>query len=349
MDNRSIEEILDEMLLQISNTEDTSENSFIHDALSPAAIEFFGVNRLIEDVYGKFDIENLEGGELDRFIHSRTGLTRRQPVKATTKVVITGIRGTRIEEGILVSAGEVEYVVTEDCQIGEGGSCTVSVEAVDAGTTGNVPADSIVDFPTSIIDLFEVYNPEPAINGVDRESDDSYRERYYNRLQRPGKAGNVFHYEEWANEVAGVGGARVFPLWDGALTVMVMVIDSNKLPASEDLVKTVDAHIQEQRPFGADVTIRSPEALDVNINVKVVKDDGVSVEDLESRINDNLKEHLAQIAFVGDYVSYARVGNVILNTDGVIDYSDLKINGVATNVTIDNKQVAVVGKVNITQ
>lgn len=347
MDNRSIEEILSEMLNQISNTEDKSENSFIHDALSPAAIEMFGINRQIEDVYGKFDVENLEGGELDRFVHSRTGIRRRQPTHATTSVIISGKGGTDVEAGTLVSAGEITFATDEDCALDDNGLCEVNVTAERAGSVGNVPARSIKEFPVSVTGLLKVDNPEPVINGEDRETDDALRKRYYNKLQRPGKAGNAYHYKEWANEVAGVGGAKVFPLWDGALTVKVLVIGSDMLPANDDLITEVADHIETRKPFGAYLTVDAPSKLHVNINVNVVSDEGISEEELKENIRQSITEHLAGIALSGNYVSYARIGNVILNTPGVIDYSSLKLNDKSENIVIDEKELAVVGKLTI--
>ena len=46
-----------------------------------------------------------------------------------------------------------------------------------------------------------------------------------------------------------------------------------------------------------------------------------------------------------DYISYARIGAAIIGTTGVLDYSDLKVNGGTSNIVIPKESVAVLGGV----
>ena len=65
---RSEDEIKKDMLSNIKNTVDRSENSIVHDALGPAGIEFQHMNVELDYVAGKLDVENLEAVELDKFV-----------------------------------------------------------------------------------------------------------------------------------------------------------------------------------------------------------------------------------------------------------------------------------------
>lgn len=47
-------------------------------------------------------------------------------------------------------------------------------------------------------------------------------------------------------------------------------------------------------------------------------------------------------------VSYAKVGDTILNSDGVSDYSNLTLNGGISNVSVPTEQVATLGTTNFT-
>lgn len=342
---REEEEIKQDMLDNISNTLDKSQNSMIHDALSAAALEFVNMHMELDYVESKFNVNNLEGEELERFINQRTAIERRKATYATTKVVITGEEGTKIEKGSLVSAGDVEFEVLEDCVVGESGRCTVEVRATEKGSVGNVSEDSIVDLPVSIPGVIDLYNPEPVTNGYDEETDKELRERYYHKLKRPGKAGNKYHYEEWALEVEGVGGVKVFPLWEGPLTVKVLIIDQDKQPANSDLIDRTREYIVDQAPFGADITVDSAEGVDVDIAVKLTLEDGYSEEEVLENIEDNIVEYLKEIAFWQSTISYAIIGSLIIDSEGVVDYTDLKINGGYENINISEEEVAVLGGV----
>ena len=204
-------------------------------------------------------------------------------------------------------------------------------------------AGTINSFPVSIPGLVDVYNPEPFTNGYNAESDDELRERYYEKLQRPAKAGNKYHYEQWAKEVVGVGGVRVVPRWNGPLTVKVVIIDSNGQPASQDLIDDVFNHIEEERPFGADVTVVSAEPVEINLSVNLALADGYIEQQVKDYISENITEYLKFIAFKTNYISYAQIGSIILDTEGVLDYSNLQINGGISNIPIGNEEVAIMG------
>ncbi|PIC72438.1 baseplate J/gp47 family protein [Sporosarcina sp. P17b] len=343
--NRSPEQITADMLNHISNTEDKSENSFVHDPLSAAATEFFTAYRNVEYIGGKIDIENLEGGELERFIYQRTGLTRRLSTFAEGKVVISGEAGTVIEEGALVSAGDVEFAVTESKTLDETGRATVNVKATIDGSIGNVPVNAINDFPTSVVGVVDVYNPYEITNGYDEENDETFLGRYYEKLQRPAKSGNKYHYEQWAKEVAGVGGVKVIPRWNGLLTVKVIIVDSVGLPAGVDLVNATAAYIEKERPFGATVTVVSATSKPIDISATITLVEGYEVVEVKSRIASNVSGYLQSVAFKASYISYAKIGSIILETDGVLDYENLLVNLGTGNVPVGNEEVAVIGGV----
>ncbi|WP_200804920.1 baseplate J/gp47 family protein [Anaerosalibacter sp. Marseille-P3206] len=342
----SIKEIHNRMLKNISDEYDKTEGSFFYDSTKPAAIEFALMYMELEEVANKLDVENLFDEELERFVYQRTGIKRKQATRSTTIVVISGAEGSGIKKGDLVGTDTVNFIVQEDIIIDESGQARVFVVCEEYGFVGNVPANSINKFPVSIPGLIDVYNPEPVTNGYNSETDDELRKRYYDKLQRPAKAGNKYHYEQWAKEVVGVGGVRVVPRWNGPLTVKVVIIDSNGQPASKDLIGNVFNHIESERPFGANVTVVSATPVTINISVTLVLVEGYEELRVKENISKNISEYLKSIAFKTDYVSYAQIGSIILDTDGVLDYSDLLINSGISNIPILNEEVAIMGVIN---
>lgn len=338
---RAEDEIKQEMLDNIKNTVDKSQNSLVHDSISPAALEFANFYMYLESIENKFDVEKLDGSELERFIKQRTGITRKPALKATTIVTIRGQQGGKISKGDLVSTEEINFVSLENKAIGETGQMNVEVECTQYGIAGNVPAGTIKYFPTAINGLVSVINPDAVANGYDAESDSELRQRYYERVRTPATSGNKYHYLAWAKEVLGVGDAKVIPLWNGAGTVKVIIVDSNRHPAIEELRQEVFEHIEEERPIGASVTVVSATAKNITIAASVNLADGYKIQEVQEDFNYRIEEYRQDIAFKDSYISYAAVGNVLFSTNGVLDYGNLKLNGDTKNIALQNEEIPV--------
>lgn len=340
------QQIHDRMMFNVDDEFDKTVGSFIWDASMAIAIEASTLQEEVELAESKLDIENLETTELTRFVYTRTGIQRKLATKAITTVVISGVEGLMISKGMLVGTESLNFIILDDAVIPVSGSVTVSAQSESFGAIGNVPANSINRFPVSISGLINVYNPSPVTNGFEEETDEDLIQRYFDKLQRPGKAGNKYHYEEWAKEVVGVGGVKVIPRWAGQLTVKVVVINSNQQVADEELRLRVFNHIEEERPFGADVTVVSATGVPINISVTLTLLPDYLLPSVLQTIRTNLTNYLKSLAFKTDFVSYAKIGSEIIASEGVQDYSNLLVNLGTANIPIGNEEVAIMGGIN---
>lgn len=372
MEDRKI--IHDRILKNITDEYDKSEGSFIYDVTKPVAIEMEKQGSDIDKAINKLDVENLVGDELGQFIYQRTGIERKPATKATTIVTIQGQEGAKIFKGDLVGTDTVNFISTEDKSIGPTGKMDVIIECEVSGVIGNVPARTIRYFPVSIPGLITVTNYDAVTNGYNAESDNELRQRYYDKIRTPATSGNKYHYLNWAKEVTGVGDVRVIPLWDGDNTVKVIIIDSNKQPANGELVEKVQNHIdpkgeyiaeedrwttwgagEGQAPIGAFCTVVSAIGKSINTEAVVQKDDNYDLEQIKNNIGKNITEYLKGIAFKNDDnntpipVSYAKAGANILESEGVLDYRNFKLNDGTANIPISVEEVAVLGEVVINE
>ncbi|WP_312130578.1 baseplate J/gp47 family protein [Lysinibacillus capsici] len=339
--------IHDRMMVNISDEYDKSKGNFVYDITKPVAVEFAKQQEKIAAVQEKLDVEKLTGDELTRTVYQRTGIIRKPATQSTTTVIVSGTAGTLVKVGELVGTETILYTVIEEAILNESGFAHVRIQCNEFGQVGNVPANTIVNFPASINGLVNVYNPDPVVDGYDEETDNDLRQRYYDKLQRPGKAGNKYHYREWALEVTGVGDAKIFPRYNGPLSMKVVVIDANKLPANPELIEAVREHIEVEMPFGVDDLLVIPaEALLINLSVALTIMSGYTEEVVKANIKNNITKHLKEIAFRTSFVSYAKIGALIIESDGVLDYQDLLINGSTANVIIPDDGVPVMGGVN---
>ncbi|QEK11703.1 baseplate J/gp47 family protein [Crassaminicella thermophila] len=341
----TIDVIHERMLSNISDEYDKTEGSFFYDTTKPVAIELESVYKEQESILDKGFVETATGEWLDKKV-AEQGLTRKPATKATGYVTIEGSEGAIINAGDKVANDTVTYTILESKTIDSTLKASVQVECDEFGSVGNVPINAIKYFPVTLSGLTKVYNEEKIDNGYDGETDEELRQRYYDKVRTPATSGNKYHYRNWAKEVTGVGDARVFPLANGPGTVKVMIIDSNKTGAEQELIDAVYNHIEENRPIGATVTVVSATEVPININVTLTIDtDNYAEQEVITNIENNITAYLKEIAFVEDYVSYAKVGSIILDTIGVLDYSNLIVNGGTSNITIADNEVAVLGGV----
>ncbi|MEB7455139.1 baseplate J/gp47 family protein [Lysinibacillus sphaericus] len=335
------------MMSGINDEYDKAKGEFIYDVTKPAAVEFASQQKKISEVQEKLDVENLTGDELTRTVYQRTGQSRKLATQATTTVIVSGAAGTIVRTGEMVGTDTILFTVIEEVTLNESGLAHVRIQCNEFGQIGNVPANTIKNFPVAIPGLINVYNPEPVADGYDEETDNDLRQRYYDKLQRPGKSGNEFHYREWALEVTGTGDAKIFKRYNGPLTMKVVVIDANKLPAPIELVEDVREHIEKEMPFGVeDLLVMSSVALFLNLTVAITLMPGFTEEVVKANIKKNITKHLKEIAFKTSFVSYAKIGALIIDSEGVLDYQDLLINGSTANVVIPDDAVAIMGGVN---
>jgi len=127
----------------------------------------------------------------------------------------------------------------------------LDVEAVaqEIGEAQNLAERVIEVLDDPIVGIVRVTNPEPFGGGSDIETDDEYRDRLIEFIQKDPGAGNIDDYVSWAREVEGVSGATCIPEWqeiygplEGPGTVKVVV-------AGENSTILPDATIEEVRQY----------------------------------------------------------------------------------------------------
>jgi uncharacterized phage protein gp47/JayE len=354
-EGKELDKIHSEILTEVSNEYDKTVGSFIYDVTKPVAIQFEGVYKELINLHDKLSIKNLSGDELTQRVNEQTGIIRKPSTKATTEVTVYGLEGATINVDDKVASETVTYSVQETKTIDSSGKALVLVKCDQFGSIGNVPVNSIKYFTVTLEGLTSITNESVVTNGYNAETDSELKQRYYERIRTPATSGNKYHYLNWAKSISGIGDARVFPLWNGDNTVKVVVINSDREPASSELVSEVQNYIDPGitglgdgfAPIGASCTVESAEGVNIDISFSGALEDGYTVEDVTASLSQKLTDYLKDIAFKQDYISYAQVGSIIINTLGISDYTNLTINNGSTNLSILDNQVAVLGVVNL--
>ncbi|MGW8823634.1 baseplate J/gp47 family protein [Paenibacillus lautus] len=371
------ENIMNRMLNKVPSDIDKSEGSFIWDAQAPVAFMLSEAALWAQELLRRgfastvaSDHPDIRSAELD-LRTAEHGITRREAVASSGSVVFTGKPGTTVPAGTYVAtpadegSGEssVEYVTTSGVMLSDLGTGTASIRAVMPGSSGNVPAGVIQLMMTSVSGVTSVTNPEPTRSGTDTESDQSLLERFYAKVRSQGTSGNKAQYMQWANEIAGVGGVEVAPLWKGPGTVGLYLLDTDKRAASADIVDAVQKHIDPSQdgqgegvaPAGPVITVMPAAEVPIDISVKVqrTQEQPSTMDEIRKLIEDGVRTYLQQIAFnrKDPLVRYTRIAAVLLDIPIIVDYSDLTINGHTEqqNIEIGSGQVAVLGTVSVSE
>ena len=274
----SASDILTEMLGNMPESYQKTIGFPTYDLLAAVSLRMEGTDTTIDEAKQQLDPENLHDSALDRYIYPRSGLERKAATFAHGSLTVTGT-GT-VEQGTLFeSGGGVQYYATETVAIE--GDDTVPVTCTVDGTAGNLPAHSVTQMPVAVQGIASCDNPEPIGGGYAEESDSEYYARYLVVLRTPATSGNVYHYVQWALEVAGVGHVKVFPRVQGANTVDVVIADNAGQPASPALVKSVQDFIDPdsegagrgQAPIGAQCFVTAATGKAITVSCTVSKSD----------------------------------------------------------------------------
>ena len=320
------------------------------DLLNAIAITMQDLKKSQAEAERLLNVDCLSGEALTRYVWQRKGIQRKSATHAAGVLTVTG--NGLIEAGALfASKGGVLFAVQETVQIT--GSGAVRIAAIESGPSGMVGAGTITEIPVTISGITAVINEQATVDGFDAEDDDSLRERFYEALRMPPTSGNIYHYMMWAKEIPGVGGAKVFPLARGPNTVDVILIDAEKQPASDTLIATVQAHIDPQSegigagqaPIGARCYVSAATALPVAVSATVTLLSGWTKEAVMETISRSITEYLQEIAFRQDYVSAGKIAAAINDSDGVLDYTECLVQNGYGNLSLNEREVAILGEV----
>lgn len=201
---------------------------------------------------------------------------------------------------------------------------------------------------------------EVLINGEEDESRDALYARYLASFTSESFGGNIAQYKQYVNAIAGVGGCKVQPVWNGAGTVKVVAISSTFGVCSEYLIQQIQEAACPSKgtgygfaPIDHDVTVVSVSVVKVNVAAKISYMSGYSWSSLKDAVTAKISEYLKSLAAVwadGDpstktTVYIAKLQAAVLDVPGVVDITETQLNGEASNLILDWDQIPEIGEV----
>lgn len=358
--------LLSEMLARVPNSLDKREGSMIQTALGAGAYS-------LEDFYLDLDkvqqggfIQTAVGQDLDDL--SVLANVERYPASPAVRLGVfnldtipIGARFSTIDGG-----DSVNFTVTERMGPGE-----YQLTCETPGTIGNAYTGPILPI-TVIPGLTSAQITDILVPGDDREEDEAFRKRILDALNVWPFGGNVADYKRVVRAIDGVGDLQVYPTWNGGGTVKLSIIGADWMPASPQLVETVQTTVDPPpnqglgygtAPIGAMVTVTAPETVSVNVSAILTLGAGYSVDQVRPMVRQALEDYLLSVrkawaepdadrlTHYTVWVYLARVISAILLVPGVVNATGVTLNGgtedlqlIETGLT---QQVPVLGEVTL--
>ena len=316
------------------------EGGFARDLINANSIEFENTYLELAMIYAASFADSSWGDFLTRKC-AEFGIDRKSATYSVGEVVFTGSANVTIPAGTTVGvSGGIAYTTDYDVVIDSDGTAKAEITCSELGSDGNVNIGAIDTIFYPITGVTSVTNIEATHDGYDEENDDELFLRYIIAMRTPATSGNAYHYYNWASEVEGVGVVKVIPLWNGPGTVKVLLLDSNGEVASDSLIQAVQQNIEDKRPIGAEVTVATAKSKVVNIEVDIkgTLDTDALISEIYSYASDKGLDI--------KYLSYAQVGDMIMNQELVEDWDNLKLNG-GSRVVFDDDEILGIGGVTV--
>ena len=202
-------------------------------------------------------------------------------------------------------------------------------------------------------------------------ADEAFRARIIEALNERPFGGNIASYRQYVLGLDGVGAVQVYPTWNGGGTVKLSVLGADWLPASEELVESVQNAVDPppnqglglgMAPIGAQVTVAAPTELTVNVSATLTLQSGYQIGQVQQPIEDAIETYLLTVRQAWDTntsttsvvyeanVYLARITAAIVGVTGVVNASDVTINGAAQDPKsyFSSQQVPILGTVTLT-
>ncbi|MEA5135355.1 MAG: baseplate J/gp47 family protein [Candidatus Fimivivens sp.] len=346
---------VDEWARERGITIDTREGSLIRTALSPAALEMQQMYIELSEVLNESFADTQTRDFLIRRCKER-GII----VEPATFAIRRGEFNIDVPIGSVFSLNLLNYKVITKIEAN-----AFELRCETAGVVGNlesgdlVPNDYVEGLTTAIL-------TDILIPGEDEEATEHLRQRYYNSLQMQAYGGNIQDYIEKTLALAGVGGVKVYPVWNGGGTVKLVILNTQfqvPSPVLIDAVQTAIDPIQNQglglgvAPIGHTVTVQGVTGETVNVATHLTFESGWDWNAVKPYVEQAIDDYFTELAEEWDAVDWrndpaatltVRISQIetrFLGVTGILDVENTTLNSQAQNLKLGVNSIPVRGTV----
>lgn len=360
------------MLDNVSNDIDKREGSIIYDALAPAAMVSAQQSLSLANILRETYIKTAQGEFLD-YRAVEHGTSRYAATNAEVKARFNDDDGNPVNVEVgdrfaSIAESPIFYTVIKANDDG-----TAEMQAEESGTSANSYIGQVLPVtPNDSLAWAEI--TEVTIPARDEETDDHLRERILKSDAWLAYGGNIADYLDMTSKISDVGATQVYPVWDGAGTVKLVIVNNDLMPASPDLVKKVKNIIDPEdneakgvglAPIDHRVTVVAPAVLKVDVSIQLQLTDQANKAAVEKGIKDMLNKLFSELRKDWDTINTtagrgyslsiyrSRILSKIMLIDGVADSHLPQLNGEDKDIHLvfsnEVSQLPILGEVTISE
>ncbi len=350
-ESMTYEKILERMLAATPTGIDKREGSILYDALAPAAAELAQMYIELDVVLNETFADTASRAYLMLRAEER-GIT---PYPATCAIV-KGIFNCAVPIGSRFALETYFYTVTA---LISDSDHSYQLTCETAGSDPNrfigrlVPVDVVEGLQTAEV-------TEILVPGEDEEDTETFRSRYFESLNSQAFGGNVVDYKNHVQALSGVGGVKVYPVWNGGGTVKLVIVDANYEAPSDTLLDQVQEAMDPTQnqgkglglaPIGHVVTVVGVQETVIAIAFSITYETGWTWADVETYVEEAIDQYfneLNQNWANTDHliVRISQLESRLLEISGIVDIENTTLNGQASNLILGEDCVAKRGEIN---
>lgn len=337
-DIQTEQEIKDRIFKNIKSDLDKSEGSILNDIVSAITLEIINNQVFFRNGFLSSFIETAKGEFLDLRCKEH-GVYRKQGEKAKGIVILKSDEDIEIEEGTILinEKTSLRYIIKEDSK----SNSQCEIEAENIGSNYNLIKNNRLVLFKDNSKIKEIEIIEDIIGGENIESDEDLRKRLYFIVSHPEGVGTVTDYERWALEVDGVKIAKALPCFYGNGTVKVIVGGEYGSVLDDELVQKVQDYIcplgekygQGKAPIGSTATVTTFEKVPIIIRIEGLKiEDTYNLDIVKLKLKESIRDYLLKVK---DVIRYNEIISIVIDSYGVLDFSNVYINNSKENRTLN--------------
>lgn len=349
-DDRLFDIIMGEMMSTFGADVRTDEGSLAYNACAKIA-------QKIEEVYGDMLLlnDNLLVDTMDLAHLIAYAGERGIAYNYATAPVVKGVFNQAIDYGERLSCGNYVYFARDKIA-----DFVYKLECSTAGTEANTNFGALS--PVDYIDNYLGGTITEIITaGTDNEDQEAFRKRIIKSFEAVAFGGNRADYRKFINELVGVGGCKPIRRAPDSSWINVYIVNEQNHVPSLELVNEVQTAVDPTENSGAgdglapichSVKIFPAEGVNINVSAHITFDVGYSVDTSLEAIKEAIKLYLEYLCSTWEgldlssmQVRIAQIEARILSVEGVVDVTNLTINGASSNVSLTYSQIPVLGGV----
>lgn len=315
---------------------------------------------LMEDVYNSRFVDTAVGTSLYN-LGKAIGLSLLPAQKATGYVTFVGTPGTVIPSGFLVKTiAGLQFAVITEGRIEDAGSVILPIQAIDTGSDYNAAAGTVTEIVNPMDGVSSCSNSAAVDGGRGRETDEEFRDRYYQSVDYAGGVNadaisgellqnvdaiySVICYENDTDETNGLG----LP----PHSIEVVAYGGLDEEVANAIYRRKAAGIQTYGGKSISVLSASGQSIEIRFSRPTTVPVYVKITNLETnsnfpydgmqRIRQAVVNHIGGDTWgglpIGQDVFYMALPGVILSVSGVVDF-DLLISKDGSQYSQDNIEI----------